>query len=110
MARSHPILKSLWDCRALLTAALLSIWVKVYREPRDVVAKLERPESPAADASAQAKRPVRTQLPEPLAAALSLALDSQCAKYASITSHKPFPFDSWFSQADGVNSQAQARS
>jgi hypothetical protein len=59
-----------------LTAALVSIGVKVYREPRDVVAELERQESSAADASAQAETPVRTQLAEPLAAALSLALDA----------------------------------
>jgi hypothetical protein len=60
-----------------LTAALRSIGVKVYREPRDVVAELERLESPTAEASGQGHTATPAQpTADPLAAALSLALDA----------------------------------
>lgn len=57
-----------------LETALLRIGVKVFREPQEVVAELERQESPALEA-AQKEAAAPAQSIDPLAVALSRALD-----------------------------------
>lgn len=57
-----------------LADALLGIGVRVFREPREVVAELERQESPATEAVALAE-PAPAQPADPLTVALSRALD-----------------------------------
>jgi hypothetical protein len=59
-----------------LAIALSGIGVRVFREPRDVIAELERQESPVAEAAAQAEPAAPAQPADPLTAALSLALDA----------------------------------
>jgi predicted nucleic acid-binding protein len=57
-----------------LAAALRRIGLKVFDEPRDFVAELERLESPVAEASAQAEPASPAQPGDPLAAALEQVL------------------------------------
>jgi hypothetical protein len=57
-----------------LTEALRHIGAKVFDEPRDVVAELERLESPAAEEPAMPQPAAFAQPGEPLAAALEQGL------------------------------------
>jgi hypothetical protein len=58
-----------------LAAALLRIGVRVFREPREVIAELEREESPVTEEVAQVEPETSAQPGDPLATALSKALD-----------------------------------
>jgi hypothetical protein len=58
-----------------LATALLRIGARVFREPREVIAELEREESPVTQELAQVEPPTSAQLGDPLATALSKALD-----------------------------------
>ena len=58
-----------------LAAALLGIGIRVFREPSEVIAELERQEFSAAEEVAQVEPAAAAQSADPLATALSRALD-----------------------------------